>query len=185
MSGWTACLRRLLRGGGRGVRSPMPRSTRPDDEIAAAGAAIIEVPIPRPPSPIWRAWRDRLEGRVIGITGSTGKTTTKNLVRDVLARSWQRGGNEGQPEQRARRPQHRAGRSGRHAKRHRRDGHARPSSARGAVRVRAPAMGPCHQRRRKPHRASGQPREHRARQSRASSRRCPQAAWRSSTPRTI
>ena len=79
----------------------------------------------------------------------------------------QRVRNEGQPEQRARRPQHRAGRSGRHAKRHRRDGHARPSSARGAVRVRAPAMGPCHQRRRKPHRASGQPREHRARQSRA------------------
>lgn len=32
-----------------------------------------------------RAWRARLKGTVVGITGSTGKTTTKNLVRDVLA----------------------------------------------------------------------------------------------------
>ena len=30
-------------------------------------------------------WRGRLSGTVIGLTGSTGKTTTKNLVRDVLA----------------------------------------------------------------------------------------------------
>ncbi|MBQ9041497.1 MAG: UDP-N-acetylmuramoyl-tripeptide--D-alanyl-D-alanine ligase [Eggerthellaceae bacterium] len=30
-------------------------------------------------------WRSRLKGTVIGLTGSTGKTTTKNLVRDVLA----------------------------------------------------------------------------------------------------
>ncbi|MDO4503276.1 MAG: UDP-N-acetylmuramoyl-tripeptide--D-alanyl-D-alanine ligase [Coriobacteriia bacterium] len=32
-----------------------------------------------------RGWRDLLAGRVIGLTGSTGKTTTKNLVRDVLS----------------------------------------------------------------------------------------------------
>ena len=32
-----------------------------------------------------RAYRFMLKGRVIGITGSTGKTTTKNLVRDVLS----------------------------------------------------------------------------------------------------
>ena len=31
-------------------------------------------------------WRDRLTSTVIGITGSSGKTTTKNLVRDVLSR---------------------------------------------------------------------------------------------------
>lgn len=31
------------------------------------------------------AWRDRLEGTVLGLTGSTGKTSTKALVRDVLA----------------------------------------------------------------------------------------------------
>lgn len=30
-------------------------------------------------------WRGRCRGKVIGLTGSTGKTTTKNLVRDVLA----------------------------------------------------------------------------------------------------
>ena len=30
-------------------------------------------------------YRENLKGRVIGITGSTGKTTTKNLVRDVLS----------------------------------------------------------------------------------------------------
>lgn len=32
-----------------------------------------------------RGYRSVLTGRVIGITGSTGKTTTKNLVRDVLS----------------------------------------------------------------------------------------------------
>ena len=31
------------------------------------------------------AWRASLNGKVIGLTGSSGKTTTKNLVRDVLA----------------------------------------------------------------------------------------------------
>ena len=31
-------------------------------------------------------WRDRLTSTVIGVTGSSGKTTTKNLVRDVLSR---------------------------------------------------------------------------------------------------
>jgi len=31
-------------------------------------------------------WRGRLTSTVIGITGSSGKTTTKNLVRDVLSR---------------------------------------------------------------------------------------------------
>ena len=56
------------------------------DEIAAAGAAVIQVSDTQAAvTALARAWRDRLEGRVIGITGSTGKTTTKNLVRDVLA----------------------------------------------------------------------------------------------------
>ena len=30
-------------------------------------------------------WRSKLEGVVIGLTGSVGKTSTKNLVRDVLS----------------------------------------------------------------------------------------------------
>ena len=56
--------------------------------------------------------------------------------------------------------------------------------ARGAVRVRAPAMGSCHQRRRKPYRASRQPTRTSLAPRPSSSRRCPQAAWRSSTPQT-
>lgn len=50
------------------------------------GAALIEVPnTTHAITDIAREWRGHLCGRVIGITGSTGKTTTKNLVRDVLA----------------------------------------------------------------------------------------------------
>ena len=30
-------------------------------------------------------WRSKLSGTIVGLTGSTGKTTTKNLVRDVLS----------------------------------------------------------------------------------------------------
>lgn len=32
-------------------------------------------------------WRGHLEGTVVGLTGSTGKTTTKSLVREVLSRA--------------------------------------------------------------------------------------------------
>lgn len=53
------------------------------------GAAVIEVPdTASAVSDIASEWRSHLKGLVIGITGSTGKTTTKNLVRDVLARSF-------------------------------------------------------------------------------------------------
>ena len=45
-------------------------------EVAATAAAITDLA---------REWRSHLHGRVIGVTGSTGKTTTKNLVRDVAA----------------------------------------------------------------------------------------------------
>ena len=60
-----------------------------DDALAAAreaGAAIVSVPdTARAIEDLAREWRGHLQGRVIGLTGSTGKTTTKNLVRDVLA----------------------------------------------------------------------------------------------------
>ncbi len=50
------------------------------------GAAIIEVPNTASAiTDLARAWRGHLHGRVIGLTGSVGKTTTKNLVRDVCA----------------------------------------------------------------------------------------------------
>lgn len=35
-----------------------------------------------------RGWRGHLTGRVIALTGSVGKTTTKNLVRDVLSTTY-------------------------------------------------------------------------------------------------
>ena len=98
------------------------------------------------------------------LTGSTGKTTTKNLVRDVLARRRQRVRHEGQPEQRARRSQHAARRRCRT-----RQTVVVEMGMRGRRQLAElcdfvrPRLGPCHQRRREPHRASGQPREHRAR----------------------
>lgn len=50
------------------------------------GAAVIEVANTASAiTDLARAWRGHLRGRVIGLTGSVGKTTTKNLVRDVCA----------------------------------------------------------------------------------------------------
>ncbi|WP_165247142.1 UDP-N-acetylmuramoyl-tripeptide--D-alanyl-D-alanine ligase [Adlercreutzia sp. ZJ141] len=54
-----------------------------------AGAAIIEVPdTAHAITDLAREWRRHLKGRVIGVTGSVGKTTTKNLIRDVLSRAF-------------------------------------------------------------------------------------------------
>lgn len=51
------------------------------------GAAVIEVPnTAHALTDLARAWRGHLRATVVGLTGSTGKTTTKNLLRDVLAR---------------------------------------------------------------------------------------------------
>lgn len=64
----------------------------PEEVLQAArgkGAAIIEVPdTARAVTDLAREWRTHLKGRVIGLTGSTGKTTTKNLIRDVLASAY-------------------------------------------------------------------------------------------------
>lgn len=50
------------------------------------GAAIIEVANTYSAvTDLAREWRNHLKGIVIGLTGSTGKTTTKNLVRDVVS----------------------------------------------------------------------------------------------------
>lgn len=54
----------------------------------SCGAALIVVPdTARALTDLAAVWRTRLCGRVIGLTGSTGKTTTKNLVRTVLERA--------------------------------------------------------------------------------------------------
>lgn len=50
------------------------------------GAAIILVPnAEHAVADMARAWRAHLSAKVVAITGSVGKTTTKNLTRDVLA----------------------------------------------------------------------------------------------------
>lgn len=50
------------------------------------GAGILEVPDTTDAiTQLASAWRTKLTGHVIALTGSSGKTTTKNLVRDVLS----------------------------------------------------------------------------------------------------
>lgn len=65
---------------------------RVDEEMIAAArvfdAALIVVPdTVCALTDLAAAWRSRLGGLVVGLTGSTGKTTTKNLVRTVLERA--------------------------------------------------------------------------------------------------
>lgn len=76
----------VLRAGARGllVSQPLPK------EICLLarelGAAVIEVPNTQAAIvDLALEWRSHLRGKVIAITGSVGKTTTKNLVRDVLS----------------------------------------------------------------------------------------------------
>ncbi len=53
------------------------------------GASIIEVSdTMHAITDIARVWRSHLHAHVIGITGSSGKTTTKNLIRDVVATTY-------------------------------------------------------------------------------------------------
>lgn len=50
------------------------------------GAAIIQVPnTAHAIADLAREWRRHLKGKIVGLTGSSGKTTTKNLTRDVCA----------------------------------------------------------------------------------------------------
>lgn len=68
-------------------------SDRPEAETLLLaremGAAIIEVSDTLVAiTDIARAWRKALRGQVIALTGSSGKTTTKNLIRDVLSASF-------------------------------------------------------------------------------------------------
>lgn len=48
-------------------------------EVSNTAAALVDIA---------RAWRKALGGHIIALTGSTGKTTTKNLIRDVLKASF-------------------------------------------------------------------------------------------------
>lgn len=56
------------------------------DAAKAAGGAILHVDSTHEAfTQLASAWRSHLQGKVVALTGSMGKTTTKNLVRDVLA----------------------------------------------------------------------------------------------------
>lgn len=73
-SGATACL----------IEHPLPEQDK--REIEQMGAALVLVDDVRAAFTALAAmWRSKLQGTVIAITGSSGKTTTKNLVRDVLS----------------------------------------------------------------------------------------------------
>lgn len=48
-------------------------------EVSNTASAIVDIA---------RAWRKALSAHVVALTGSTGKTTTKNLIRDVLKASF-------------------------------------------------------------------------------------------------
>ena len=54
-------------------------------EVEVAAPVIIVEDGMRAITDLAAYWRGRLKGTVIGLTGSTGKTTTKGLVRDVLS----------------------------------------------------------------------------------------------------
>ncbi|MEE0706393.1 MAG: UDP-N-acetylmuramoyl-tripeptide--D-alanyl-D-alanine ligase [Adlercreutzia sp.] len=75
-----------LRAGARGalvMQPPAPSALLLAREM---GAAVIEVANTTSAiTDLARAWRGHLHGRVIALTGSVGKTTTKNLMRDVCA----------------------------------------------------------------------------------------------------
>lgn len=75
-----------MRAGARGVMvTEAPKGTA-CNYAAELGVPVIEVPNTfHAIEDLARAWRDFIGGKVVAITGSTGKTTTKNLVRDVCA----------------------------------------------------------------------------------------------------
>lgn len=75
-----------MRAGARGVMvTEAPKGTA-CNYAAELGVPVIEVPNTfHAIEDLARSWRDFITGKVVAITGSTGKTTTKNLVRDVCA----------------------------------------------------------------------------------------------------
>lgn len=54
-------------------------------EVDVVAPVVIVDDVQKALADLARFWRKRLTGTVIGLTGSTGKTTTKNFVRDVLS----------------------------------------------------------------------------------------------------
>ncbi len=75
-----------LRSGAMAVLVSEPVSSSCKLLAKELGAAIIAVPnTEHAVTDIASAWRDHLSAKVIAVTGSVGKTTTKNLIRDVVS----------------------------------------------------------------------------------------------------
>lgn len=75
-----------FRAGARAALVMQPVDEATDLLARELGCALIDVPdTVGAISDLARTWRSHLKGRIIALTGSTGKTTTKNLIRDVAA----------------------------------------------------------------------------------------------------
>lgn len=73
---------------------------KPDDATCLLakemGAAIIEVSNTASAiTDLAQTWRSHLKAQVVGVTGSVGKTTTKNMIRDVIASTYKVSATEG------------------------------------------------------------------------------------------
>ena len=75
-----------LRAGARGALVSEPLDEKCLLLARELGAAVIQVPnTEHAVADLAREWRSHLSANVVAVTGSVGKTTTKNLTRDVLA----------------------------------------------------------------------------------------------------
>lgn len=75
-----------MKAGARGVLVTETPSSTACIYASELGIPVIEVPNTfHAIEDLARAWRDFLDAKVVAVTGSVGKTTTKNLVRDVCA----------------------------------------------------------------------------------------------------
>ena len=110
---------------------------------------------------------DRVRPTVLALTGSQGKTGTKDYLGQVLAGVGPTVATVGQPQQRAGRPTHRAALHGRDRVPRRRDGRARHRAHRRAVPDRAARRGRRAERRHRPPRRVRLPRGDRAGEGRA------------------
>ena len=135
---------------------------------------------------------------VLAMTGSQGKTGTKDYLAHVLGEAGRDGRHPGQLQQRDRRPAHRAARHTRHPLPRRRDGGPRDRPRRAPLHDRAAHDRRGPQRRHRPHRRVRQPRGDRAGQGRArrgtagrrhrrAQRRRParRSRWQRARPRTV
>ena len=127
----------------------------------------------------------RLDAVVVGITGSVGKTSTKDLAAAAIGAGRRVAANERSFNNEQGLPGHRARRRRRHRGARAGDGHARVRRDRPALRGRPADDRRRHRRRRRAHRPRRRHRRRRPGQGRARRGPAGTTAWRSSTPTTI